>query len=163
MYFCEASMDFAKKVLEMSRIHSGPHLQFLPHFLNACCIEMKNNFTWLKLKHINSFCSHVKKTKWLCFNFYLYICGWLVYLQKKNTISLEMMKLRNLFLCGLGEGSVLNWSQKFSKKFKRSGTIWRFFFNSKNPLRWCDCVVGNIIFFISTYHTLKKWFFFFSL
>jgi hypothetical protein len=24
------------------------------------------------------------------------------------TISLEMMKLRNLFLCGLGEGSVLN-------------------------------------------------------
>jgi len=29
-------------------------------------------------------------------------------LAKKNTISLEMLKLGNLFLCGLGEGSVLN-------------------------------------------------------
>jgi len=85
-------------------------------------------------------------------------------LAKKNTISLEMMKLRNLFLCGLGEGSVLNWSQKFSKKLKRSGTIWRFFFSIPKihceEDWWCDCVVGNIIIFYQYIsHTEKTIFF----
>ena len=77
-------------------------------------------------------------------------------LAKKNTISLEMMKLRNLFLCGLGEGSVLNWSQKFSKKLKRSGTIWRFFFSI--PKIHCDDATASSVtsYFLSVHITHWK-------
>lgn len=92
---------------------------------------------------------------------YIYVGCWCTC--KKEYYFSRDDEIKKSFLGGLGEGSVLNWSQKFSKKLKRSGTIWRLFFSiSKIHCKedwWCDCVVGNIIFFISTYHTLKKWFF----
>ena len=76
-----------------------------------------------------------------------------VVLAKKNTISLRDDEIKkSFFFVAWAKAVFLNWSQKFSKKLKRSsGTILTIFFFNFKKIHceedwWSNYVVGNTIF-----------------